>query len=258
MFLAYMDECGNTGTNPDPDQPIHFIGCLVVEDTKVREFEKGISEVARKYFPKTWRSPKFEFHGVELFAGTGCFKGDPQIRIDATAALIALAKTHCAAFGYVGVDKIKSFAKDHPHRICFSLLVEHLEAWRTRRDSLALLVSGENQEVESDIIKDIATFKDTSTQWGYKQVPIEHIVDSVHFVKSHHSPLIQIADILTYITLKAILIKRKRLPEFIKRPDKKQGFSDWAAENYSKSELATRTLWSSINFSHFCHKVWPT
>lgn len=258
MFLAYMDECGNTGTHPDPDQPIHFLGCLIVEDSSVRAFESGVAEVAKKYFPKAAAHPRFEFHGVDMFGGVGSFKASPQTRIDATAELIALATEHAAAFGYAAVDKTKSYASDHPHRICFTLLIEHLEGWLSRRSALALLVSDENHEVEQALIKDINMFKKASTTWGYRRVAVEHVIDSVHFVKSHNNPLIQVADVITYITLKAILLKREKLPDFRRRSNKKQTWPEWTVENYSRPELATRNLWAALDLVHFCSKVWPT
>lgn len=258
MYLAYMDECGNTGVKADPNQPIHFLGCLVVEDIHIRPFESAIADVARRYFPSVAGKPDFEFHGVDLFGGSGHFKVDPQKRIESTRALIEAAVEHSATFGYVGIDKTKSLARDHPHRICFTLLVEHLETWLKRRESLALLVSDENHEVEQALITDIATFKASSTTWGYRNMPVEHIVDSIHFVKSHNNPIIQVADVLTYVTLKALLIKRDRFAEFRRRSDKKQTWPDWTAENYTRPQRATRDLWFAIDMFLFVQKVWPS
>lgn len=179
MFLAYMDECGNTGTYADPDQPIHFLGCLVVEDVAVRPLEEAVRSVAKQYFPDHWLDPRFEFHGVDLFGGKGFFKGTSvQHRIDAAEALMAVASEHAAGFAYSGVNKLKSFAKEHPHRICFTFLAERLQGWLASRDGLALLVSDENHEVEQDIIRDIQTFKRSTTQWGYKRVAITRVIDS--------------------------------------------------------------------------------
>src|SRR4028119_1174972 len=98
MYLGYMDECGNTGTKADPAQPIHFLGCLLVEDRRIRDLEAAIAEVARRHFPNAVKRPRFEFHGVELFAGSGPFKGKPQTRIDATSDLIRAVVDHGAGF----------------------------------------------------------------------------------------------------------------------------------------------------------------
>jgi hypothetical protein len=76
----------------------------------------------------------------------------------------------------------------------------------------------------------------------YRNVPIKHVVDSVHFVKSYNNPIIQVADVLTFVTLKAILLKPDRFPEFRKRSDKRQTWPDWAKSNYSQPQLATREL----------------
>jgi hypothetical protein len=261
MYLAYMDECGNTGTNADPDQPIHFLGCLIVEDVAVRPLEEAVRAIAAKYFPEKHTEPKFEFHGVDLYAGKGLFKGSaPQARIDATTELIAAAREH-GKFGFTGVDKIKSYANAHPHRICFTLLAERLEAWLKSKDSLALLVSDENQEVEQDIIRDIHTFKTSTTQWGYRRVPITRVIDSVHFVKSHNNPAIQVADVLTYLIQKEVLTARRVGTDW-EAITKDIHYSQWPSyqawlpAQRSKAEVATKALVDSMDW-HFCSKIWP-
>ena len=65
---------------------------------------------------------------------------------------------------------------------------------------------------------------------------------SVHFVKSHNNPIIQAADVLTFVTLKAILLKRERVPEFRKRSDKKQTWPEWTEANYSVSACHAETF----------------
>ena len=39
MKLIYLDEAGNTGSKADPDQPIHMIGSLIVDEAHVRPIE---------------------------------------------------------------------------------------------------------------------------------------------------------------------------------------------------------------------------
>src|SRR5687768_10532832 len=115
-----MDESGNTGTTVDPEQPVHMLGCLIVAASSVRPFEDAIDQIARKHFPALAGRDAFEFHGADIWGGTGIFKKvDPTARVEALKELAAAAKAHSTAFGYTGVNKAKCYANDHPHRIAF-------------------------------------------------------------------------------------------------------------------------------------------
>lgn len=260
MYLAYMDECGNTGTNADADQPIHFLGCLLVEDVSVRALEDQVRAIAAEYFPDIARRPRFEFHGVDLFGGKGFFKGtDVGRRIAAAEALMRAASEHAAGFGYIGVNKLKSYANDHPHRICFTLMAERLEVWLKGKDSLALLISDENHEVEQHIINDILTFKSVSTQWGYKRVPVTRVIDTVHFVKSHNSPAIQVADVATFLKLKDIRTQHALFREYIDTGVHLTStlWPDWRETKFKPAERATYELVQAMKAPNIMGKIWP-
>ena len=259
MYLAYMDECGNTGAKADPDQPIHFLGCLLVAEDKVRPLEEAIAEITARHFAEQSMRDRFEWHGTDLYGGAGFFLGTkPQERIDAVTDLFNVVAEHGAAFGYSGVDKLASFAKDHPHRICFTLLVERLEPWLKARGERCLLVSDENNEVGQTLITDMEIFKSRSTTWGYKQVKVESIVDSVHYVKSNNNRIVQAADVMSFIVCKAIRLKRDNIDRFKAREDKSTDWLAWINANYSRADLATRQLWEiTRNLTHFSERIFP-
>lgn len=259
MYLAYMDECGNTGLNADPDQPIHLLGCLLVKEDKVRPLEEAIAEITAKHFAEHSKHDRFEWHGTDLYGGKGFFRDTkPQQRIDAVTDLFAAVTEHGAAFGYSGVDKIASFAKDHPHRICFTLLVERLEPWLKSRNERCLLVADENNEVGQTLITDMEIFKTRSTTWGYKQVKVESIVDSVHYVKSFNNRIVQATDVMSFIICKAIRLKRDNMDRFKAREDKSVDWVEWIKLNYSRADLATRQLWEiTQKLTHFSNRIFP-
>jgi hypothetical protein len=260
MYLAYMDEAGNTGRKADADQPVHMLGCLLVEDSCVRPLEDAIAAVATKHFPKLSTKSDFEFHGALLYSGKGIFRGcPPAARIAAMRDLIEVTAQHSAAFGYTGVNKVKSYANDHPHRIAFTLLVERLEPWLKARDALALIVADENHEVDQNLITDMEWFKQHSTSWGYVHVKIERVIDSIHFVKSHNNRLIQACDVLTYMRLKNHLLSRAKIDAFIALPHPRQQlYPDWRDANSTLAEKATMEMGELINkITSFRAKVWP-
>lgn len=255
-----MDECGNTGTYADPDQPIHFLGCLLVAEQNVRPLEEAIAALTEKHFLGQSKHPRFEWHGTDLYGGKGLFAGTkPQARIEAVTDLFNAVVEHAAGFGYSGVDKMASIAKDHPHRICFTLLVERLEPWLKAKNERCLLVSDENDEVGQTLITDMEIFKTRSTTWGYKQVKVESIIDSVHYVKSYNNRIVQAADTISFIACKAIRLKRDNIASFMAREDKALDWVSWIKENYSRADLATRQLWEITDkLTHFSRRIFPS
>jgi hypothetical protein len=255
-----MDETGNTGWKADPANPVHMIGCLVVDAQRVRAFESELAEIAGRHFPKVHRTRGFEFHGAELFGGKGYFKRVPvATRLQVTTEIIDVAIQHAATFGYAGVDKMRSYAGDHPHRISFLLLVERLEPYLQRVGELGLLIADENQEIAQVLIDDFALFKEISTNWGYKRVQIVNIVDSVHFVQSKNNRIIQACDVLTYFQRKADAIRAQVSEAFALLPlPRPSDFLAWRNAKLSKSERATVELGDRIaRIPCFASKLFP-
>jgi hypothetical protein len=84
MHFAYMDEAGNTGRKLDePDQPIHLILSLIIDETKIAAVHEHVREVGRERCPTACSASKFEFHGADLFAARGPFSElTPEGRIE--------------------------------------------------------------------------------------------------------------------------------------------------------------------------------
>ena len=257
-----MDETGNTGTKVDPAQPIHLIGCLIVEDAAVRPFEDALAAIAAAHFPEKSKDPAFEFHGAEMFQGSGIFKGTkPTERLAATQAIVDAVSEHVAAFGYAGVDKTKSYANDHPHRIAFTLLVEHLQTWLKRRDALGLIIADENKEISQKLIDDFALFKEFATNWGYRRIPVTNIIDSVHFVQSHNNRIMQACDVITYMFMKGRNLRDRKRAEHKAIVGNAWTYWDhveWLKGNQSEAEKATLEIAGKISeIQVFRAKIWP-
>ena len=75
MRFAYMDEAGNTGRRcDDPNQPVHLILSLVIDETKITGVHEHIRDVGRRQCPDTCKDDSFEFHGADLFAARGSLR----------------------------------------------------------------------------------------------------------------------------------------------------------------------------------------
>jgi len=205
MWFAYMDEAGNTGRNlNEASQPIHLIATLLFDESKITFLHDYIRDTARKHCPRDCRHDDFEFHGKDLFAGEGYFANMPpskRIEIyDDVLRGIGIAEGQVVIRG---VDKEllrKRYAQPfHPHDIALMFTIESVERFAQDLDCRVLLVADEAREVEDAALRDLASYQEFGTSWGWNTEDIDHIIDTIHFVPSHRNPAVQLADCVTFI-----------------------------------------------------------
>jgi hypothetical protein len=265
MKLIYIDEAGNTGRRADPDQPIHMIGSLIVDQAQVRGIEVKLNEIAERC-AKSVSSPlhslsadKVEFHGTDLFGGNKSFSHmGPSERIIVCTEIIGVCKAEGAIFGSCAIDKLKLLG-GHPHMRCFQFMLERVQDYLTWAGDLGLIVADEHRELEEQIIHDLAFSKRVSTGWGWRPTPIKSIIDTVHFVKSKHNRLVQACDVLTYFRLKGYRLNARLAEAYVASNAALRGvtFQTYCDANAKPAEKAVLSLTAEIrSFERFL-KVWP-
>lgn len=217
MHLFPTDESGNTGWNLDSlDQPIHFLLAPGIHEDKTREIDLALFRIALDYFPREARNSDFEFHGGDIYRGEGYFNalaGADRLRIYARLAQV-IVDFELAVFAE-GIDKRRLKAGSanpaHPYNLAFLYLVERLEEFLEEQHPPAngLIFADENRERDRSIISDFDSFKEYGTVLGYKQREIKRLLDTVHFVKSQDSRLIQLADCGSYLVYRSHNIASK-------------------------------------------------
>lgn len=177
MRFAYMDEAGNIGRKLDePEQPIHLILSVVIDEEKIPFVHEHIREMGRRHCPADCRRPDFEFHGSDLFASRGHFSEmAPEKRIeifDDVLKGIELAEADIVIRGVEkrGLERRYSAPK-HPHDIALMFSIESIERLARKRDCKILLVADEAKEVEDTALRDLANYQELGTSWGWKPEP---------------------------------------------------------------------------------------
>jgi len=139
-----------------------------------------------------------------------------------------VARHECALF-ITGIDKSKlkkrasqGYTPDHPYRIAFMYLVERIDAWLDElqpaadffgeepRAQYGLLVADEQQEVERQIVEGFAHWRDVGTEHRWGGHGIRYLIDTVHYVTSRDSWLIQLADCAAYLFQRCEKVKRPK------------------------------------------------
>lgn len=231
MYLFYVDESGNTGADLDsPDQPIHWLLALGVNPRALRAVEAELFALALRHFPDRARSADFEFHGANIYGRREECRGwPPEQAVGLYRELMEIIGRHECGLFITGIDKQKlkrraalgNYQPAHPYKLGFMFLVERIDQWLQDRqpeedffgeaDPLyGLLVADEQKEVDRQIIASFAYWRDRRTEYSWQGRSIQYLIDTVHYVPSHDSWLIQMADCLAYLWSRYHKVKREK------------------------------------------------
>jgi hypothetical protein len=241
MYLVFLDGSGNTGMQLDhPTSTAYYLVALAVHGDRARGLEDDVTGVLEKHFGPECRRPRFECKGSYLYRGEGpCTAIAPAERITIYEELMSLLGRHGAQLIWVGIDKprlARRYATPmHPHKLAFIYLVEQVEKFLRSRRAYGLIVSDEEKEVEQQLVEDLARYKATGTSFGYNPTELTRVVDNVHWVRSHDSRLMQLADCCAYLCQRQARDRGKT----------------------SATALAVQRLWSIVEPAVWRGKMWP-
>ncbi|MGH7481794.1 MAG: DUF3800 domain-containing protein [Longimicrobiales bacterium] len=262
MHLFYIDESGNTGARLDSaDQPIHWLIALAVTPRGVRAIENEMAAIAHRWLGALSRSADFEFHGSEIFSGRGPHaRFSPGQRVAIYDELLSLVMKYACSLFIRGIHKQNhrkradehGYVPDHPHRLAFMYLMEQLDEWLEGRqpgrlfetdEEFGLVVADEQKEIDRELVKGFASWRGSGTEHGYRARQIRFLIDTVHYVPSEDSWLIQLTDCVAYIRNRSERVVRTR------------GFSE---ASYTKSDKVVRRLWTEHCLPRVVNeRVWP-
>ncbi|CDX49838.1 hypothetical protein MPL1032_100243 [Mesorhizobium plurifarium] len=160
--------------------------------------ENMVSDIASDVFGSRELIRNTEFHGKEIFAGKAAFKGmplDDRLGIlDRLLAIIANDDLMSRVYAAVAANKLNHY--DQAARFAFALFVERVQMSIATGDTTILIGDLDDQQ-SRQMVQDFATYRETGTPWEYG-IPVTKIGGSVNFVRSHHSRLMQLADVYVY------------------------------------------------------------
>ena len=243
MWLSYLDESGNTGSNlDDSDQPFHLIAAVMVPEDQVQDLS-----AAFHHLPVFTGEPRLigELRGADLYSGRGPWRSfSPSERIDTYHGALGLLGQHGAFVAHASIDKwaLRQSASSEPkmpHLLALRFLAEEIENYlKQQLDPLkqrTLLIADETYEHEA-YAHGLVTRMQADNPLSDRGPSLTRIVDRVHFVRSETSPGVQLADLAAFV-----LTRRKRFPTWSLPP------SDVAvkrlAEVVDSRVVASRDTW---------------
>jgi hypothetical protein len=123
----------------------------------------------------------------------------------------------------------------HPHKLAFLFFAEDVERFLRTKRKYGLLVSDEEKSVEQQVIEDLPRYKHLGTSFGYQSIDLTRIIDNVHWVKSHNSRLLQLADNCAFLCQRYQRDKDKN----------------------TQQALAVKRLWATVEKQVWRGRIWP-
>lgn len=198
MRLAYIDESYT--------HDFYFIAAVIVDDASSQGLHQALSDVAEKarlaYLP-TQPAP-LELHGYPLFHGDGEWAPiKHHIR-----ALISVYDQAMRAIGGqdvqiilrgLDVRRLKARYTDPwpEHQVVLQHTLERLNEFGRSVSEQVLVIADEINDPNRHRAQ-LHSFRQAGTP-GYRSSKLDHIVDTIHFVPSQHSRLVQAADLVAFL-----------------------------------------------------------
>jgi len=197
--FIYLDETGSVGKGAAM-QPQLILVAVMVDEDKVKPLGKAIRTVAMDHLE--WVPEDFEFHGYEIWSGTNWWRHmEPPVRIEAYGTVINLLTSLELSIAYSTINKMElhrkydGLADSNAYLLALQFLLEKIDSVGSENK---VIVADEAKEHQFRAIKMVADMQ----QWGWGEVPgkqLKTVIDSLHFVQSHASPGVQMADLVAFI-----------------------------------------------------------
>lgn len=195
--LVYIDETGSVGRGART-QPLLTLVAVIVDEDQVQPLGAAFKDIAWKHLK--WMPADFELHGNEVWNGTGHWRGKPPSELlEAYEEVVAVLDKLDIGVSYASIHKERLRARydgaadKNSYLLALQFLLEKIDAYSTKK----ILIADEHKEHQLRAIKMVADLQ----EWGGGEVPgrkLNSIIDSMHFVHSHASPGVQLADMVAF------------------------------------------------------------
>lgn len=235
VLFAYLDESARHESH-------YYMGALLVDSHSLRKINGALDEVGRLVASRVdGFDPREEFHGYDVFQGKRGWKDvSPPIRVDVSSRVIrAVAESEAVYFlRGIHVEKLKrrygSNAHD-PHQLAMFHALESVQETVAENSSdMEVMAIADEHHAASDSRTRFAGLKQAAAS-GYTGRALTAFLDTVYFGPSHHSRLLQAADMLTFFATR----------------------SRHETERHPLSQSAMREIRAWINSITIREYVWP-
>jgi hypothetical protein len=194
--VTYFDE---VKANPQNGQHWYVVGGLSVPIDDIPRLEERVNALSEEVFDTRDLTPASEFHAAHIYFGKGVFrKMDVERRVDILAQLgRVIAEADGTKRVYAAINTPKLYKAADAPEYAFAHFCERVEM-SLERGTKTILIGDQDDQHARAMIADFARYRTNGTPWDFG-IQIKGIVDAVHFCRSHHSRMIQLADAYLFL-----------------------------------------------------------
>ena len=198
MLLTYFDEV----KYEEGKQPYYWIGGIVATAEMVRSLENAVNKLSEECFNDGTLSKDTEFHAKEIFHRKRAFKRweniEKRMNILIQLANILNSQPELAKI-YVRLEPAKMISENNIEDKAFMFFVEKVDAYLKSQKSPGMLIGDrENEIVSKKFAETLSGYRTHGTPYRFGR-ELTHLIDTVHFTNSHHSRMLQLADLYVWL-----------------------------------------------------------
>jgi hypothetical protein len=197
VYAIYFDEV----KYDPPAQPSYWIGGLAIPIARIPELEQQVDNLAYEIFENHLLCKETEFHGKDIYNSKANFKGinfeKRLYTLKSLAEIIQQAEDVQKIYVRIIPENIK-YSSEPPESVAYMYFLEQVDLFLARQSAKGMVFGDKDDDAVSTAVASLARYKRVGTAWARGKA-IENIVDTPHFARSHHSRMIQLADIFVYL-----------------------------------------------------------
>ncbi|MBT0567690.1 DUF3800 domain-containing protein [Williamsia sp. CHRR-6] len=199
MLLAFVDES---------DQgDFHCFGAVLADENATKQLTERLNSLMRRACFDYGIPQNTEFHAHPMFHGKDAWQTVGQRAranlhekvVDAIVESdVSLLLRHVSRKRLADRQDRKGYPERFPpEQVCFQHVLQRIDRVAQARSTYALVIADERGDRERHRER-FATYQVAGTPGIYRHTTLPRLLDTVHFAPSHHSRMLQAADMLAF------------------------------------------------------------
>lgn len=191
MLVTYFDEVKYHPRR----QPYYWLGGIVVDGAAIKALEEQLNSFAEEVFGVRTLSRETEFHAADIMNGHEQFDGwSWETKISVLKRLISIfGSAQDMGKIYVQIEPARMVGSDI-EGTAFMYFIERVDSYLTAKQMPGLLIGDrESESISGEFAESLSGYRASGTSYRFGK-ELKYLIDTVHFTHSHHSRMLQLAD----------------------------------------------------------------